>query len=412
MIRRFSLMAFTFWRRILPALAGILCVTGVFGASDGGTPPANVDALLQGVAERAKIPGMVAVVLRGDRIVAQGAAGVRRKGGAERVTLDDQFQIGSCTKAMTATLAAMLIEQGKLDWDSTLGGLFGDVVAEMDPAWRTVSLRQVMAHRAGLTDHSLLMVRSFLLAKGVFVEQRRRYVASMLSKAPDYAPGSRFVYSSSDYVLLGSALEKVTGIPWEALMRERLFRPLGMASAGFGPPGIAGAVDEPWGHGPRRLLYLFMPGDDDVAFDPGRKDADYPLVYGPAGSVHVSVIDWAKFVSFQLLGDPSNPHRRTSLLSADSFAKLHLPAPGESYCGGWFIDRKPWARGPRQGDTGRVFYHQGDNGRWNCVTWVAPEIDFAVLVACNRARMWGPVDNAASELVHAYSRDKGPGPGG
>jgi CubicO group peptidase (beta-lactamase class C family) len=347
---------------------------------------------------------MVAVVLRGDRIVAQGAAGVRRKDGAERVTLDDQFQIGSCTKAMTATLAAMLIEEGKLDWDSTVGGIFGDEAAGMDPAWRTVTLRQVLAHRAGLTDHSLLMVRSFLLARGSFVEQRRRYVAAILSHAPEYPPGSRFVYSSSGYVLIGSALEKVTGIPWEELMRERLFRPLGIASGGFGPPGTPGAVDEPWGHGPRRVMYLLMPGDGDIAFDPGRRDADYPLVYGPAGSAHMSVIDWAKFVSFQLLGDPSNPHRKTALLTEESFSRLHIPAPGESYCGGWFIDRKPWAKGPRPGDTGRVFYHQGDNGRWNCVAWVAPEIDFAVLVACNRARMWTPVDEAASALVHNFAK--------
>jgi CubicO group peptidase (beta-lactamase class C family) len=390
-------------KRAILAFAGILILASA-GARAGGEAPADVDGILQGVVDRAGIPGMVAVVLRDGRIVARGAVGVRRKGGAERVTIDDQFQIGSCTKAMTATLAAMLIEEGKLDWDSTVGGIFGDEVPGMDPTWRTVSLRLVLAHRAGLTDHSLLMVRSFLLAKGSFADQRRKYVSRILSRGPEYPPGTRFVYSSSDYVLIGSALEKVTGIPWEGLMRERLFRPLGIASGGFGPPGTPGMADEPWGHGPRRLMYLFMPGNDDIAFDPGRKDADYPLVYGPAGSAHMSVIDWARFVLFQLRGDPSNPHRMTALLTEDSFARLHIPDPGESYCGGWFIDRKPWARGPRPGDTGRVFYHQGDNGRWNCVTWVAPEIDFAVLVACNRARMWTPVDQAASALVHDFAQ--------
>lgn len=390
------------------AAFGILCFANVSEVRAGADAPANIDGTLQAVVDRAGIPGMVAVVLRGDRIVAEGVVGVRRRGGTERVTLDDQFQIGSCTKAMTATLAAMLIEEGKLDWDSTVGGIFGDEVAGMDPTWRTVPLRQVMAHRAGLTDHSILMVRSFLLGSGSFVEQRRKYVDRLLTQEPDYPPGSRFVYSSSDYVLIGAALEKVAGVSWEDLMRQRLFRPLGIASGGFGPPGTPGTVDEPWGHGPRRLLYLFLPGPTDIAFDPGSRDADYPLVYGPAGSAHMSVGDWAKFVSFQLLGDPANPHHRARLLTADSLSKLHLPAPGESYCGGWFVDRKPWAKGPLPGDTGRVFYHQGDNGRWNCVTWAAPEIDFAVLVACNRARVWTPVDEAASALVHEFASNPEP----
>src|SRR5690242_20277101 len=86
----------------------------------------------------------------GERIIAQGAAGVRKRGTAERITLDDQFHLGSCTKAMTATLVAMLVEEGKLNWTTTLGELFADTVKPMDPASEKVTLRQVLAHRAGL----------------------------------------------------------------------------------------------------------------------------------------------------------------------------------------------------------------------------------------------------------------------
>src|SRR6267142_2410958 len=109
--------------------------------------PVNVDAILQAILGRGgERFGMAAAVLRGERIIAQGAAGVRKRGTAERITLDDQFHLGSCTKAMTATL----VEEGKLNWTTTLGELFADTVKPMHPAWEKVTLRQVLAHRAGL----------------------------------------------------------------------------------------------------------------------------------------------------------------------------------------------------------------------------------------------------------------------
>src|SRR3954467_10099541 len=121
------------------------------GSAEEDNAPVNVDAILQSILGRGgERFGMAAAVLRGERIIAQGAAGVRKRGTAERITLDDRFHLGSCTKAMTATLVAMLVEEGKLNWTTTLGELFADMVKPMHPAWEKVTLRQVLAHRAGL----------------------------------------------------------------------------------------------------------------------------------------------------------------------------------------------------------------------------------------------------------------------
>ena len=95
--------------------------------------PADLAATLDLFRAQGKIPGMVALVLRGGSIVAPGAAGMRKRGAPERVTIHDRFHLGSCTKAMTATLTAMLIEEGKLNWTTTLGELFGDSVKDMHP---------------------------------------------------------------------------------------------------------------------------------------------------------------------------------------------------------------------------------------------------------------------------------------
>ena len=113
--------------------------------------PVNVDPILQSVLGRwDERFGMAAVVLRGERVIAQGVAGVRKRGAGERVTLNDRFHLGSCGKAMTATLVAMLVEEGRLNWTTTLGKMFADKVKDMHPAWEKATLRQVLAHRAGL----------------------------------------------------------------------------------------------------------------------------------------------------------------------------------------------------------------------------------------------------------------------
>src|SRR3974377_1185734 len=121
------------------------------GPSEEDNAPVKVDGILESILRRgAERFGMAAAVLRGKRIIAQGAAGVRKRGAAERITRDDRFHLGSCTKAMTATLVAMLVEEGKLSWTPTLGAFFADTVNPMHPAWEKVTLRQVLAHRAGL----------------------------------------------------------------------------------------------------------------------------------------------------------------------------------------------------------------------------------------------------------------------
>jgi CubicO group peptidase (beta-lactamase class C family) len=144
----------------------------------------------------------------------------------------------------------------------------------------------------------------------------------------------------------------------------------------------------------------------NAAFDPGAATADYPAIASPAGFVHLSIKDWARFVSLHLRADPANPHVQAALLSPRTFAALHGITSKATYSGGWYVGSRSWAKGDRVGDTGRVLYHVGDNGRWTSVVWLAPEIDFAVLVTCNRGDRSAAVDEVASRLVATYARVK------
>jgi CubicO group peptidase (beta-lactamase class C family) len=163
-------------------------------------------------------------------------------------------------------------------------------------------------------------------------------------------------------------------------------------------------VDQPWGHGRWRLFgVLPLYGLGWKPFDPGSANADFPRAGAPAGMVHLSAPDWARFVALHLRGDHANPHRDARLLEAGTFAVLHGTGASAGYHGGWYVDSRPWARGNRPGDTGRVLFHAGDNGRWTCVAWLAPEIDLAILVACNRGGMHRPVDAIAAALVGRFA---------
>ena len=410
------------------------------GSSEGDNAPVNVDAILQAIlgggAERF---GMAAAVLRGERIIAQGAAGVRKRGTAERITLDDRFHLGSCGKAMTATLVAMLVEEGKLNWTTTLGELFADTVKPMHPAWEKVTMRQVLAHRAGLRldpDGLARVFNLFFLAPhaslrsgpelmrpprarlGTLPQQRLEIARQALSRPPSFPPGTQFLYSNEGYILAGAVLEHLTGRAWEDLMRERLFQPLGISTGGFGPPGAAGKTDQPWGHS----SVVGKP------IDPGSPAAEFPLYYGPAGLAHMTITDWAKFIGLHLRGDPANPHCQAALLKLDTFAELHAvtPAttnfmgwimrritflatgdatPAATYGAGWAISTASWAKGTRPGDTGRRLWHGGSNGQWLSAVFIAPEIDFAVLVACNRGLDIGiwKTRQAARALIRAFA---------
>jgi len=388
------------------------------GSSEEDNAPVNVDAILQSIlgggAERF---GMAAAVLRGERIIAQGVAGVRKRGTAERITLDDRFHLGSCGKAMTATLVAMLVEEGKLNWTTPLGEVFADTVKPMHPAWKKVTLRQVLAHRAGLRLDPDGLARVFNVLRapntglrrgtelmrpprarlGTVPQQRLEIARQALSRPPKIPPDTKYWYSNEGYVLAGAVLEHLTGRAWEDLMRERLFRPLGISTGGFGRPGTAGKTDQPWGHS--SVL--------GKALDPGSPAAQFPWYYGPAGLAHMTITDWAKFIGLHLRGDPANPHCQAALLKLDSFAELHSVAPATTYSkgwvmrgitrlltgdaapavtyrAGWFISTASWARGTQPGDTGRRLWHGGSDGMSHSGVSIAPEIDFAVLVACNR----------------------------
>ena len=319
------------------------------------------DALRE-IATSAHIPGMAALAMKDGKVVAQGAYGVRKLGDPTPISSDDRWHLGSDTKAMTATLAALVVHDGKLKWTSTIGEVLSGW-KDLAPAYANVTLEQLLSHRGGMPSDMPPIPWAALRKAPDATAGRAAFVHEVL-KMPPHKVGA-YEYSNTGYMTAALMLERVTGGTWEALMKARVFGPLGMTSCGYGPSASPGKVDAPWPH-------LVVDGTL-TPMDAATGHADNPAGLGPAGTVHCSLADWAKFVQDHVHGERG---RTTTLpLSVDAWKKLHTPIG--DYALGWGVGQRPWAHGP-------VLAHDGSNGMTYASVVASPADDRIFLVAANR----------------------------
>ena len=117
-------------------------------------PPSSTATMqnqsLEAICKKYNLPALAVVVVKSGQICDQEAVGVRKWGDPTPVTTNDIFHIGSDTKSMTATLAAMLIEEGKLNWNTTIADVFPELKGKMDKQYETVTVEQLLTHRGGV----------------------------------------------------------------------------------------------------------------------------------------------------------------------------------------------------------------------------------------------------------------------
>jgi CubicO group peptidase (beta-lactamase class C family) len=355
--------------------------------------PADLGALLGEVRVHHHLPALACAVVRSNVVIGQGVVGVRQADDSTPAELGDIWHHGSITKSMTATLAAVLVEEGKIAWTNTLADVFPDDAKKMDPAWRGVTLELLLRQRGGAPDHDWLVQHGlwakFWQSPGSPSDQRRWLRESVTALPPQNKPGTKYVYSNTGYILAGAMLEARTGKAWEQLITERLFRPLHMDSAGFGTPGTAAKVDQPRGHtvDASKSLKPVTPGPD----------GDNPPGLGPAGTVHCSLADLATYVMAHVNGELG---RETPLkLRPETWHKLHTALPGQDYALGWNVTQRGWAGGT-------ALNHTGSNTMWFSNIWFAPNRDFAVIILINVGGddAFKATDEVASKVIGQYLR--------
>ncbi|MEO5915745.1 MAG: serine hydrolase domain-containing protein [Luteolibacter sp.] len=368
----------TAWtRRPCPLFLGILLCSRLLAA------PADVSADLAKFTQDGKIPGLVVAAVLDGKIIATGATGVRKYGDPTPVTIEDKFHIGSCTKSMTGTLAAMLVADGKIKWSTTVAEVFPEI--KIHPDYQKATLLQMASNTGGVPHDIPPALWATTCANRYKPEGKQRLdlVRALLTSPPDYPPGTQNVYANGGFTIAGAMLEKVSGKSYQELIRQRLFKPLHMDSAGFGMPATPGKTDQPLGH----VL------KDGIPFPvPTGPDDDNPPAITPAGRVHLSLLDLAKYASFHLGTMEHPPLDQASL----TFNHTVVP-PAKDYGVGWVILQRPWAGGT-------ALMHNGTNTMNYAVMWLAPDKKFAAVAACNIDSQLGPkaCDDAVSFLIEKF----------
>ena len=181
--------------------------------------PETTADLLEKLRAKHKLPALAVAVSKGGATVDLAAVGVRKEGDATPVKSGDRFHIGSCTKSMTATLAAILIEQGKIRWDTTITEALPALKGKIHADFEAVTLEMLLRHRGGLPTEALPAAwKRAWEQTGKPMQQRMEFTAAVLAKEPAAKPGTKFVYSNQGYAVAGAMLEKITGSAWETLM--------------------------------------------------------------------------------------------------------------------------------------------------------------------------------------------------
>ena len=339
--------------------------------------PAPLAARLSAVRSAADLPAIGGARFTSGGILEVAVAGVRRLGDPIEVTTGDLWHIGSITKSFTSTLIGKFIERKDLSWSSTLGELLGPRAGKYAP----VTLVDLLSHRAGLPANLPPALGAEAVTMSPITAARKLIVERILQGDPASGPGEQYLYSNIGYVIAGALLEAKTGKPWEDLVQAEVFTPLRLSSVGFGAPGSPGAVLQPRGH--RQPV---TPGAKLIPIEP--PFADNPAYLGPAGTLHMTVGDLARWGQEHLRGERGVD----GLLRAATFRRLHAPPrPEATYALGWAVRR--------EGDR-RTIWHNGSNTLWYAIVAFDPDADLGVVIVTNGSINAGKaIDALAAELL-------------
>jgi CubicO group peptidase (beta-lactamase class C family) len=295
--------------RGLVSTFALICSASVLAA-----PPANFEQRVEALRKDIGVPGMSIAIVENDKVTFAKGFGVRKLGAPELVDADTIFPNGSTGKAFTVADLAILVDQGKIDWDDkVIDRLPG---FQMYDPWvtREITIRDLLVHRSGLGlgAGDLMFVPRTNLSRAESV-RRLRYIK------PATSFRSGFAYDNVLYMVAGQLIEAVTGQTWEAFTAEHVLRPAGMLNSTSDEDKRFATANRAYPHarmngglrgaGRQELL--------DEHDELGRNGA-------PAGGLAVSANDFARWMRIQLAAGKL-PDSDTHLFSAAAQEQMWKP---------------------------------------------------------------------------------------
>jgi CubicO group peptidase (beta-lactamase class C family) len=316
---------------------------------------------LTALTDKHGIVGASLAIRHGDQTV-EAAAGVLNLRTQQPVTTDSLFQIGSISKVWTATLVMQLVDEGLLDLDEPVIKHLPDFTVADPEVTRTVTTRQLLAHTSGIDG-------DLFLDTGRGDDAVEKYVAAMADLKQVHPQGATMSYCNSGFTLLGRLIEVLRGQTWDTVLKERLFAPLGLTSAGTLP-------EEALLHGAATGHVVPAPGQEPVV----TPQWGIYRSAGPAGLIHCTARDVLAFAQLHL--DGGTTPDGTRVLSADSVAamqepQVEVPDPytlGSHWGLGWIL--MSW-------DGRQLFGHDGGTLGQGAFLRILPEAGLSVALCTN-----------------------------
>ncbi|MEM6997037.1 MAG: serine hydrolase domain-containing protein [Myxococcota bacterium] len=265
------------------------------------------------------VPGMSLAVVKDDRVVFAhgfGFADVADERAADEETL---YAIGSSSKAFTSALVGTFVDEGKLAWDDPIEKHVPEMKLKVRRTDREPTLRDAMCHRTGFTRMGVLWAGGGVTREVMFA------TASKAEPWADY--GKTFLYNNVVYATGGEAAARAGGKSWAALIEERFFEPLNMASSSTSIKALDGDA---------RRAQGYNYNDTSGEFEPvPMRNLD---IIGPAGSINSNVVDMAQWLRLQLgKGEVDGTRVISEERLADTWTPQIEVGGGAKYGLGWFV---------------------------------------------------------------------------
>ena len=323
-----------------------------------------------------QIPELAYAVVSSTQVYELQTLGITKINTDRLAKADDRFRIGSNTKAITGFIAALLVKQHKIAWDTKFFDLYPELKAKSNPAYYHLTLLNLLSLRTKLFPYTYTYEEPKKEQfTGTEEEQRYQFATWFFQQEPVKSNQS-LNFSNLAYAAAGLMLEKVSGKSYKELVQD-LGRQLNIAFD-FGTPNTKDTL-QPWGH------------DKDLI--PEAPADNYKLNWLlAAGNINVSLPDYAKFIQLQLQGLAG----KSNLLPKETFNFLHYGLPKFSV--GWF-----WVKNE---DKTYYSYNMGNPGTFLSKVYVFKGLDRAYILFSNVQSPEADkgLDALFAELERIYSK--------
>lgn len=282
-------------------------------------------------------PGVAIAIVKGDDVLHQRAYGLRDVEEQLPMTEDVRFAMASVTKSFTAMSVALLVDEGKLEWDKPVREYMPEFILDDPYVTQHVTVRDMLSHRTGLPRHDFSAWR-LDISCAEFIKRMKHFEFSATFRA-------RFQYNNLMYYATAYLVEKIAGQRWEDFVQDRIFSPLGMDASNFMPEPPQEEQINAYGYRVDRDEEGSAKGLVRMPF--GRHTDLSPSAAGALFSTLADLTQWIKVhVNNGAVGD-------VKLVSSDNLKQMHLPQtiiPGggfnEALLGntiftyglGWFVE--------------------------------------------------------------------------